>query len=170
MPNIPSNTKDPNLLKALQTSALSEEEKKEFEGLLETMSEDVKLKLKNLIEESNQAKQAFEAEKGRQLAELNKATGEKLKIVEKEELKYVREEFEKFDQHETEKELTNLEGNLEGEKFGKEDESPSQEIKNKVQTSPETPLKSHQEKRNYILILLSLILLAGTLIFGLLTL
>jgi len=145
-----------DLLKSLQNSALSAEEKKEFEGLLETMSEEAKLKLGKLIEDSNQAKNEFESKKARQLAELNEVTAENLKTLDREETKYVREECEKFDEQQTEKEWGDIEKNIE------------QERTTKIESTVQSPQKKRSETRNFILILLGLLLATVALIYGLL--
>ena len=146
------------LLKSLQTSALSEEEKKEFEGLLGRMTEEEKLELQQIIEDANRSKESFESEKNKKLAELNGFTAEKLKNLDREENKHVFNEVEKFDQQQTEKELPSV------------TETLNEEPVTLQKKEEEKPKKHPHEARNFILILLGLVMVAGALIYGLLTL
>ena len=153
------------LLKALEQSALSAEDKNKFEELLDTMTDEEKMELQNLIEEANQSKNRFESEKTEKLSQLNQTTAEKLNQVEQTESRYVRTEMEKFDQQQTQNELVGVETTLENDietQNSKVTETEKADGKN-----DQMPKKSSHLARNFILILLGLGILAIALIFGL---
>lgn len=153
------------LLKTLEQSALSAEEKTELAELLTDMTDDERIELQALIEEANQEKAAVEKENQAKMAQLNEETNQKLERAEQEESKYARDEIEKIDEQETAKELTEVENSMEQ---GQENQMTSQANDPKVNPNDE---KNHKKSRhlvqNFILIILGLALLAIALIFGL---
>lgn len=163
MPTTLLSTND--LLKALEQSALSAEDKNKFEGLLNTMTDEEKGDLEQLINEANQSKNRFESEKGGKLSQLNQTTAEKLNQVEQTESRYVRTEMEKFDQQQTQHELVEVEHKLE-ENSDTQDENQI-ETKKTDEKNDQVRKKSNHLARNFILILLGLALVAIALIFGL---
>lgn len=153
---------DAELLKALEQSALSENEKKEFESLMKTMNEAEKQELQQLIDEANQAKTNFEKERAQQLVALNQATEDELKNLERRELKDIRQKFEQFDQQENEKELTDVEATLQNNH-----NANSSDISSSSEIHQATP--SPHRVRNFLIGIISLVLLGLALIFALST-
>lgn len=98
-----------DLKKMLAESFLSDELKNTYIGVLPVMNDEEKIQLVRIIEEGNNAKSVYEAERLDKLAHLNTALEKHLKDALREEGKYIRDQFEQADGKEEKDELNNLE-------------------------------------------------------------
>lgn len=148
------------LSKALQTSALPDEQKKEFETMLPQMNEEEKARVQALIEKANQLKETFEKQKAAKLNQLNQEAAVALKNLDRETNKEVLGAVEKFDADQTQKELNDLDLNV-----VEEIKEPISHENKSIQ-APKNP----QVTKTFLLILLGVVLVMGTLIFALISL
>ena len=103
---------DDQLLQGLEVSPLPEELKERFRIGLPTMTDNQKTRLADLIKQGYKGEQAFETKKQEELAALNDEYAEKMKNAQREEDKYVREEFEKFGAQQDAEEMQSLESEI----------------------------------------------------------
>lgn len=112
MPETNLQITDAQLEAMLMASVLPDTLKQKFKAALPKMDEAKKTQLLGILKKTDAESKAFEEAKLMKLAELNKQYGEQMKVLERDESKYAREEFEKFGDSEDSKELLQLEETL----------------------------------------------------------
>ena len=90
-------------------SILSDELKAAYNKVLPEMTEEEKNELRKIIKEGNAAKAKHDEERLEKLARLNTALEKHLQDVSHKEEKYIRDEFEKFDNEQDAEEMQTLE-------------------------------------------------------------
>lgn len=150
----PAVITDSELTDKIKSSHLDEKQKTELVGLVTSMTEDERVQLLNIIDESNVEVAKVENQYNKKLGDLNKEYTKKTDDLVREETKYARTEFEKYDNEQKAVDMRNLE--------------------TEIATAPAVaPLyipssrpKTTHSFRNFILVLFALLALAGVILFA----
>jgi len=109
MPNALAQITAKELKKMLAESILSDELKTAYGDVLDKMNDEEKSELIVIIEEGNKAKISYDGQRLEKLARLNVALEKHLQNITHKEERYIREEFETFDNKKNEAEMNNIE-------------------------------------------------------------
>jgi hypothetical protein len=115
MPENTLNTKDTQLIQAIQTSHLRDDQKKDLAQLVPQMTEAERKELIAIIEDSNKTAQQFEEKKAEALKKVNREYDAKIKAAAREENEYAMKAMEKFDQDQSKEDLEKVETEMESD-------------------------------------------------------
>jgi len=154
----PINTEE--LLKKLQQSSLTEEQKNKLTTLMSRMSEDEKRELATILKKEEALRENFEADKKKQLTELNKKTSQALKETTHHAEHEMRQGYENFDNQQESGNLKKVE-----EAFLQNKEINEETVQ---KTVVKTPIKkTNGSVLKFILALAGLATVAGILMLAL---
>ena len=147
------NITDSDLLTRLKNSFIADGQKNELETLIPEMTNDERGQLIALIEQSNEEAVKDDPEYQQELQKLNAEYDEKLNTLVKEKSKEALQEAESMEDEEEAKELDVMEGEI---------ANISEESRTQVSEKLQPNLKQSHVIRNLILIILALVVVAGT--------
>lgn len=147
------NITDSDLLTRLKSSFIADGQKNELETLIPEMTNDERDQLIALIEQSNEEAVKDDPEYQQELQKLNAEYDKKLNTLVKEKSKEALQEAESMEDEEEVKELEDMEGEI---------ANISEESRTQVTENLQPNLKQSHVIRNLVLIFLSLIVVAGT--------
>lgn len=154
---------DEDLISKITTSQLEAGQKSELTNLVKEMTGSERVELINLIKETNESADMTKEEE-EQLIAINEKYEKKLTVAAKEESKYIRTEYEKFDKEQGRGEFEELETEIQQMPTGSDSTSEANPPLSKEMDRPTVMEKENHTIRNAVIVAVVVVAVIVTLV------